>query len=112
MDKYKILITLESGMMIGSGNDEFKLGGVDASTITINEKPYIPGSSLKGKLRSLSNEQQQEEINKYFAQFIIDPYHTGTTIKTALGSMMQAGSTQMMEGRNYSGNCLPNRLNK
>ena len=51
MDKYKILITLESGMMIGSGNDEFKLGGVDASTITINEKPYIPGSSLKGKLR-------------------------------------------------------------
>ena len=66
MDKYKILITLESGMMIGSGNDEFKLGGVDASTITINEKPYIPGSSLKGKLRSLSNEQQQEEINKYF----------------------------------------------
>ena len=62
--------------------------------------------------KETASEWKTEEINKYFAQFIIDPYHTGTTIKTALGSMMQAGSTQMMEGRNYSGNCLPNRLNK
>ena len=100
MDKYKILITLESGMMIGSGNDEFKLGGVDASTITINEKPYIPGSSLKGKLRSLSNEQQQEEINKYFGGNNDDQGNLNMSNRILFSDLLLEGNEEKKD-RNY-----------
>ena len=43
-----------TGMHIGSGSDEIKIGGVDSSVIKDQfERPYIPGSSIKGKIRSL-----------------------------------------------------------
>ena len=40
---------------IGGGDDTMKIGGIDSQVIKdINtNKPYIPGSSLKGKMRSL-----------------------------------------------------------
>lgn len=64
MEKLKIEITLDSGMLIGTGNDSFDLGGVDSMTITDgNGDPYIPGSSLKGKLRYIA--EQEEELGKY-----------------------------------------------
>jgi len=48
-------ITLKSGLHIGSGNMEMQIGGTDSPVIkhphTLD--PYIPGSSLKGKVRSL-----------------------------------------------------------
>lgn len=48
-------ITLKSGLHIGSGNMEMHIGGTDSPVIkhphTLD--PYIPGSSLKGKVRSL-----------------------------------------------------------
>ncbi|HSW62245.1 MAG TPA: type III-A CRISPR-associated RAMP protein Csm3 [Dissulfurispiraceae bacterium] len=48
-------ITLRSGLHIGSGNMEMRIGGTDSPVIkhphTLD--PYIPGSSLKGKVRSL-----------------------------------------------------------
>lgn len=49
------LITLESGLHIGSGDSEMHIGGIDRQVIKnpINQHPYIPGSSLKGKIRSL-----------------------------------------------------------
>ncbi len=48
-------IELLSGLHIGSGDDTMKIGGIDNGVIKdINsDKPYIPGSSLKGKMRSL-----------------------------------------------------------
>lgn len=48
-------IELLSGLHIGGGDDTMKIGGIDNSVIKdINtDKPYIPGSSLKGKMRSL-----------------------------------------------------------
>lgn len=48
-------ITLLSGLHIGGGDDTMKIGGIDNQVIKqINTKmPYIPGSSLKGKIRSL-----------------------------------------------------------
>ena len=48
-------IELLSGLHIGGGDDTMKIGGIDNSVIkdpNTNE-PYIPGSSLKGKMRSL-----------------------------------------------------------
>ncbi|MDR0736258.1 MAG: type III-A CRISPR-associated RAMP protein Csm3 [Zoogloeaceae bacterium] len=49
--------TLEvvTGLRIGAGDSEIHIGGVDNSVIKhpITGSPYIPGSSLKGKMRSL-----------------------------------------------------------
>ncbi len=48
-------IELLSGLHIGGGDDTMKIGGIDNSVIkNVNSgDPYIPGSSLKGKMRSL-----------------------------------------------------------
>lgn len=53
----KITATLETktGLHIGAGRDSVEIGGVDNPVIRHphTQQPYIPGSSLKGKLRSL-----------------------------------------------------------
>lgn len=65
--KHKIEITLASGMMIASGNDDFLLGGVDTKTVVdAMGTPYIPGSSLKGKLRSLTKKEENYKTQSYF----------------------------------------------
>jgi len=48
-------IELLSGLHIGSGNTEIQIGGTDNPAIKnpITQEPYIPGSSIKGKMRSL-----------------------------------------------------------
>lgn len=48
-------VELLSGLHIGGGDDTMKIGGIDNQVIKdVNtNKPYIPGSSLKGKMRSL-----------------------------------------------------------
>jgi CRISPR-associated protein Csm3 len=49
--------TLEvvTGLRIGAGDSEMHIGGVDNTVIKhpLTGSPYIPGSSLKGKMRSL-----------------------------------------------------------
>jgi len=49
------VIELISGLHIGGGDDTMQIGGIDNGVIKdINRnEPYIPGSSLKGKMRSL-----------------------------------------------------------
>lgn len=53
----KLTGTLElvSGLHIGSGNNEMHIGGTDNPVIKhpLTLEPYIPGSSIKGKIRSL-----------------------------------------------------------
>lgn len=48
-------IILKTGLHIGSGNMEMQIGGTDNPVIKHphTQEPYIPGSSLKGKIRSL-----------------------------------------------------------
>lgn len=48
-------VKLLSGLHIGGGDDTMKIGGIDNGVIkdANTDKPYIPGSSLKGKMRSL-----------------------------------------------------------
>ena len=54
---HKITGTLKllSGLHIGGGNTEMHIGGTDNPVIKnpVNNQPYIRGSSLKGKMRSL-----------------------------------------------------------
>ena len=53
--EYKGSIILKSGLHIGSGNMEMHIGGTDSPVIVHpnSREPYIPGSSIKGKTRSL-----------------------------------------------------------
>ena len=48
-------IKLLTGLHIGGGDDTMKIGGIDNQVIKdpLTKLPYIPGSSLKGKMRSL-----------------------------------------------------------
>jgi len=48
-------IMLKTGLHIGSGDTEMKIGGTDNQVIRHphTHEPYIPGSSIKGKVRSL-----------------------------------------------------------
>lgn len=48
-------IELLSGLHIGMGKDAIEIGGIDSPVVKHPHSgmPYIPGSSLKGKLRSL-----------------------------------------------------------
>lgn len=48
-------IVVLTGLHIGAGSDRVEIGGMDNPIIRnpINREPYIPGSSLKGKMRSL-----------------------------------------------------------
>ena len=54
--KLEGIIILKSGLHIGSGNMEMHIGGTDSPVIKHPHtlEPYIPGSSLKGKVRSPS----------------------------------------------------------
>lgn len=58
----KIRLKIKTGLHIGGGEENYEIGGVDRPFIKTRkfyngyeekEEPYIPGSSLKGKLRSL-----------------------------------------------------------
>ncbi len=48
-------IELRSGLHIGAGDMEMQIGGTDNPVIKHPHtlEPYIPGSSIKGKVRSL-----------------------------------------------------------
>jgi CRISPR-associated protein Csm3 len=48
-------IILQSGLHVGAGDMELHIGGVDKQVVKHPHtlQPYIPGSSLKGKIRSL-----------------------------------------------------------
>lgn len=56
-DIYKLDFEIEllTGLHIGGSTDTFDIGGADSTVIKnpLTHEPYIPGSSIKGKLRSL-----------------------------------------------------------
>ncbi len=53
--KFEGKILAKSGLHIGGTNSAMAIGGPDSTVIRnpVDNKPYIPGSSLKGKMRSL-----------------------------------------------------------
>jgi CRISPR-associated protein Csm3 len=48
-------IVVKTGLHIGASNDKVEIGGMDNPIIRnpLTREPYIPGSSIKGKMRSL-----------------------------------------------------------
>ncbi len=73
--KFEYTITLVTGLHIGGSSNSVEIGGVDLPVIKMATKkgqPYIPGSSLKGKMRCLLEQVagaklgESEEVNKLF----------------------------------------------
>lgn len=55
-----------TGLHIGSSRDSLDIGGMDAPVLRslVTREPYIPGSSLKGKLRSLFERRRGMDYNR------------------------------------------------
>lgn len=71
----KTKMKVETGLHIGGSSESVEIGGIDNSVIrrSIDNTPYIPGSSLKGKIRSLLEQMRgapeigyNQEINDFF----------------------------------------------
>ena len=88
------IIEVKTGLHIGGSSDEIKIGGIDNPVIKnpLNNEPYIPGSSLKGKIRTLLEWQfgtmsnnggptDIEENNSENAKQIAKLFGNGKTIK-------------------------------
>ena len=57
-------LVCETGLHIGGANDAINIGGSDSIIIrdSVSDLPFIPGSSLKGKLRSLLELNDKKSI--------------------------------------------------
>jgi len=57
-------LTCESGLHIGIASAAQGIGGIDSPVVKdpLSGQPYIPGSSLKGKLRSLFERRTMQEM--------------------------------------------------
>lgn len=66
-----------TGLHIGGSNTALEIGGLDKAVIRnpLNQQPYIPGSSLRGKMRSLLEKSLGKPQNKSIGQVRI---HTCT----------------------------------
>ncbi len=55
-----------TGLHIGASQDNLEIGGIDKSVLRdpLTRKPYVPGSSLKGKMRSLLERKENLEFNR------------------------------------------------
>jgi CRISPR-associated protein Csm3 len=73
--KIKLTYTLRllTGLHVGGSSENVEIGGIDSPVIKLpNGEPYIPGSSLKGKIRCLLEQARgaklcgNSKINKMF----------------------------------------------
>jgi len=75
--KYNVFVEFEiellTGLYIGGTNASIQIGGVDNSVIRnpFTDEPYIPGSSLRGKMRSLLEKALNLNINYPIGQIKI-----------------------------------------
>jgi CRISPR-associated protein Csm3 len=60
------IILVETGLHIGGGGENLNIGGLDKPVIRdpITRYPYLPGSSIKGKLRSILERLLNKPINR------------------------------------------------
>jgi len=65
--KFNISIIVRTGLHIGGTEQEYEIGGLDNPVVKkIDGMPYIPGSSLKGKLRAIVDEEGSEDVRILF----------------------------------------------
>lgn len=59
-------INVETGLHIGGGGETLTIGGIDKPVIRdpLTRYPYLPGSSIKGKLRSILERLENKPLNR------------------------------------------------
>ncbi len=59
-------IVVETGLHIGGGGESLDIGGLDKPVIRdpLTRRPYLPGSSIKGKLRSILERLEGKPMNR------------------------------------------------
>lgn len=77
-------IALETGLHIGGSDTGIEIGGVDKTVIRdkLTNQPYIPGSSLRGKTRSLLEKYHGRPQNKRVGQSFIHSCGTNADYAT------------------------------
>ena len=77
------ILLVETGLHIGGGGETLDIGGLDKPVIRdpLTQQPYLPGSSIKGKLRSIlerfhkkSLNRERKGIYRYESDDIVDGY--------------------------------------
>jgi CRISPR-associated protein Csm3 len=67
--KFRLCSTLiaETGLHIGGGGENLDIGGLDKPVVRdpITQYPYLPGSSIKGKLRSILERFLNKPLNRH-----------------------------------------------
>ncbi|RIV28089.1 type III-A CRISPR-associated RAMP protein Csm3 [Alicyclobacillaceae bacterium I2511] len=104
-----------TGLHIGALSDSMSIGGIDSPVVRdpVTRYPYIPGSSLKGKLRSLLERteftrQRNGNVEQYFSRpggGNVKHRHECTKPECPVCRMFGATSSKQDEGNN-----LPARL--
>ena len=63
--KYNAVLHLNSGLSIKGNNNDINIGGLDCEVIKnpVTREVYIPGSSVKGKMRSLLELSSDKGVN-------------------------------------------------
>lgn len=68
LGKLRLTSTLfvETGLHIGGGGETLDIGGLDKPVIRdpLTQQPYLPGSSIKGKLRSILERWLKKPLNR------------------------------------------------
>ncbi|WP_258556247.1 type III-A CRISPR-associated RAMP protein Csm3, partial [Fischerella thermalis] len=59
-------LSAETGLHIGGGGENLDIGGLDKPVIRdpLTKYPYLPGSSIKGKLRSILERLLNKPLNR------------------------------------------------
>lgn len=76
-------IRLETGLHIGGSQANMEIGGLDKPVVRhpVTQQPYIPGSSLKGKLRALLERKENLEFNHHGGRGVYRHECTDSTCK-------------------------------
>jgi CRISPR-associated protein Csm3 len=63
---YRSTMLVETGLHIGAAESELSVGGIDKLVVRdpVTNEPFVPGSSLRGKLRSLLERRDGLESNR------------------------------------------------
>lgn len=63
---FSSILIVETGLHIGGGGENLDIGGLDKPVIRdpVTRHPYLPGSSIKGKLRAILERLLEKPVNR------------------------------------------------
>ncbi|MYB66622.1 type III-A CRISPR-associated RAMP protein Csm3 [Candidatus Poribacteria bacterium] len=102
-------IEAKTGLHIGGNSGELDIGGIDNPIIrnAFNRQPYIPGSSLRGKMRGLLDRHYGNDLNKPVGRDV--RIHESKTVeeykKCPVSQVFGVAPTQELRGKT-----MPTRL--